>query len=401
MTITFQTNASTGGWHTIKTYSNKHEGTYTADIPGINAPHTYCWWSVTVTDSTAQTTTKIYKFKTLDTILLSNIKPADLAKNIQLNPVLEIHAEQTNGFPMTIQFLTNASGNWTIIGTNTNVNNGTYRQVPTTMTSYNKKYYWSVHCYDQQSWTNVTYRFTTRSNSGGGGSSGGGGGGSEPPVPQNKKPVANASAGEPYQGFVDSPVLFDGSNSYDPDGNITKWFWVFSDSTNASGIKINHTFQNVGTFNVSLVVTDDKETSNTDSTTCVILQPNRPPSKPIITGPINGTTNTTYNFTVVSTDEDNDTIRYSIRWGDITSYENWSGLLSSGTPFIFNHQWTTPGQYTMIVTVTDNQTTSSDQMTISIIEIKTEQPSTPGFELVFVLSAITIAILIWRRKRIQ
>jgi len=399
MTITFQTNASTGIWHTIKVYSNKHEGTYTADIPGINAPHTYYWWSVTVTDSTAQTTTKIYKFKTLDTILLSNIKPADLAKNVQLNPVLEIHAEQTNGFPMTIRFLTNASGNWTIIGTNTSVNNGTYRQKPTTMTSYNKKYYWSVHCYDQQSWTNVTYRFTTRSNSGGGGSSGGGSqGGEEPPTePPNKKPIANLSAGEPYQGYVNTPLLFNGSKSQDTDGNITKWFWTFGDYTNETGEIILHTYSNVGTYTVNLTVTDNKGATHTDTTTCVITQPNRPPSEPIITGLTNGTTNTSYIFTVVSTDADNDTIHYSIRWGDETSYENWSGPLSSGTPFNFSHSWTNPGQYTIIVTVSDNLTTSSAEMTINI----EEQPSTPGFEIIFVLCAITISLLLWRKKRIQ
>jgi hypothetical protein len=46
-----------------------------------------------------------------------------------------------------------------------------------------------------------------------------------PPSPENIKPVADLSAGEPYQGYVNVEITFDGSKSYDPDGNITKWFW--------------------------------------------------------------------------------------------------------------------------------------------------------------------------------
>jgi hypothetical protein len=161
MTITIRTNATTGGWHTLRTYSNVHEGTYTVDTTGINIPHKMYWWSVTITDSTGQTTTKIYKFKTVGTIIVSNPTPTDLAKDIGVNPQLSIYAVQRNGLPMTIRFLTNATGSWTIIGTNVSVYNGTYSQKPTTMSSYNKKYYWSVQCYDQQLWTNETLSFTT------------------------------------------------------------------------------------------------------------------------------------------------------------------------------------------------------------------------------------------------
>jgi VCBS repeat-containing protein len=249
--------------------------------------------------------------------------------------------------------------------------------------------------------TRKWYTITPKSSGGGGGGGGGGSGGGDIPlsVPQNKKPVANASAGEPYQGYVNSPILFDGSSSYDPDGNITKWLWVFSDNTNGTGMKINHTFPKVGTYNITLAVTDNEGAVNTDSTTCVVIQPNRPPSKPVITGPTNGTTNTTYDFTVVSTDVDNDSISYSIRWGDVTSYVNWSNFLPSGTSFTFSHRWTTPGQYILIVTVTDNHTESSSQITINI-EAEKQEPPTPGFELVFVLSAMVVAIFLWKKKRI-
>ena len=130
------------------------------------------------------------------------------------------------------------------------------------------------------------------------------------------------------------------------------------------------------------------------------MQPNRPPSKPIITGPINGTTNTSYDFTAVSTDDDNDTIRYSFVWGDITSYANDSIFLPSNTSFTASHRWTTPGQYDITVTATDNQTESSAQFTITIEAEQKGTQTTPGFELVFVLgAAIAVSMFLSRKKR--
>jgi hypothetical protein len=161
MTITFETNASTGVWHTLKTYSNIHDGTYTASTTGMNVPLKMYWWRITVTDSTGKSTIKVFKFRIIGTIKISNIKPADLDRDIELNPQLSVDAEQRNGLPMTIRFLTNVSGNWIIIGSNSSVYNGTYKQKPTNMTTYDKKYFWGVQCYDGLYWTNETFSFTT------------------------------------------------------------------------------------------------------------------------------------------------------------------------------------------------------------------------------------------------
>jgi serine protease len=262
---------------------------------------------------------------------------------------------------------------------------------------YSKKYWWKVTVDDGTTNISSWYCFTTKESSDGGGGSSGGGSEMPPAGPQNKKPVANVSAGEPYQGFVNTEITFDGSRSYDPDGNITKWFWVFGDNFNGTGKIVNHTYSKAGTYNVILTVTDNKGATNTDTTTCVITQPNRPPSKPIISGPTNGTTNTTYNFTAFSTDPDNDTIKYTFNWGAPVSQS--SGFLPNGTSYTVNHSWSTPGEYILIVSVTDNQTVSSSQISITIVAGKKEQPSTPGFELVFILCAIAVAIFLWRKKQ--
>jgi PKD repeat protein len=212
-------------------------------------------------------------------------------------------------------------------------------------------------------YTRKWFTFTTTSG-------GDGGGGGEPPVePQNKKPIANVSGGEPYHGLVNSTILFNGSKSYDPDGTITKWFWVFGDNTNGTGKIVTHTFLKVGTYMVTLTVTDNKGATNNDTTTCVIT-PNRPPTKPIITGPINGTKNTKNTYTAVSTDADNNTIQYTFDWGDSLSQS--SGFLPNGISFTADHSWATAGRYDVTVTVTDNQTESSSKITVYIDAKKTD-----------------------------
>lgn len=201
-------------------------------------------------------------------------------------------------------------------------------------------------------------------------SSGGGGGGDIPAEPENQNPIADASAGEPYQGFIDSEVFFDGSKSYDPDGTIIAWFWAFGDNSNGTGKIVTHAYAIPGTYTVILTVTDDKGATHTDVTTCIIRQPNRPPTRPTISGAIYGTKNTRYEYTAVSTDSDNDTICYSIIWGDQTSYTNTSQYVPSGTPVTFHHQWTTPGIYTLSIHASDNQTISSPGFLTVLIDVK-------------------------------
>ncbi|MBN1280260.1 MAG: right-handed parallel beta-helix repeat-containing protein, partial [Candidatus Thermoplasmatota archaeon] len=195
-----------------------------------------------------------------------------------------------------------------------------------------------------------------------------GGGGSPPSQPAaNANPVADASAGEPYIGFVGVPVAFNGSLSYDTDGHLTNWTWTFGDNTTGSGEIVTHIYTTAGTFTVTLTVGDNASGTNTDSTVATILPASlapAPPTKPTITGPITGHVNISYVYEVVSTDANNDTLQYTFTWGDgIVEY---SEFLPNATPCIRNHSWSTAGKYTIIVTVTDNNTAVSSQKIIFI-----------------------------------
>jgi len=95
------------------------------------------------------------------TPLLSAASPQNQSIGQPLNPTLSITITQSQNHLMNVTFLTNTSGSWQPIGSNTSVPNGRYSQTPLTMNTYNTTYYWAVHCTDGLTWTNKTYQFKT------------------------------------------------------------------------------------------------------------------------------------------------------------------------------------------------------------------------------------------------
>ncbi len=162
----------------------------------------------------------------------------------------------------------------------------------------------------------------------------------------NHPPRANLSRGEPYHGFVDEPVRFDGSRSSDPDGNITDYVWDFGDATNESGMVVTHVYTKAGVYLVTLTVTDNENVTNMTRTQCTIRQPNRSPTAPLVNGTLVGEKNTRYDFTVLGADPDNDTIRYRFTWGDGTA-ETITGFVRNHTAMSVNHTWTAANVYSV------------------------------------------------------
>ena len=67
-------------------------------------------------------------------------------------------------------------------------------------------------------------------------------------------------------------MTFDGSGSSDPDGTIMSYDWDFGDGTVVldAGPTPTHAYAAVGLYNVTLTVTDDAGTSDSDMTTADI-----------------------------------------------------------------------------------------------------------------------------------
>ncbi|MFB3923019.1 MAG: S8 family serine peptidase [Terriglobia bacterium] len=88
------------------------------------------------------------------------------------------------------------------------------------------------------------------------------------PAPSNTPPVANL--GGPYGSNFRKPVLFDGTGSYDPDGQILIYLWDFGDGTTAVGPSVVHQYTAGGNYTVTLTVRDNLGGIGTQTTTAAM-----------------------------------------------------------------------------------------------------------------------------------
>jgi hypothetical protein len=172
----------------------------------------------------------------------------------------------------------------------------------------------------------------------------------------NEPPIADTSAGEPYIGFINENILFNGSNSYDPDGYIVEFIWNFNDGTIKNGEIVYNLFNEDGEYEVLLSVVDNDGSINSTKTIAIIIKPNNPPSKPTINAKSEGIIDILYDFSVLSYDLDNDDISYYIDWGD--GQNSKSQFVKNGTEMIFQYSWNKSGIYTISVRTYDGYTFS-------------------------------------------
>ena len=83
-----------------------------------------------------------------------------------------------------------------------------------------------------------------------------------------QSPAANA--GGPYTGGIGTIISFSGSRSNDPQGEALTYAWSFGDGTTGTGVSPTHAYTTLGTYTVSLTVTDTSNLTATASTTASI-----------------------------------------------------------------------------------------------------------------------------------
>jgi len=85
----------------------------------------------------------------------------------------------------------------------------------------------------------------------------------------NQPPTANP--GGPYTIEVNTTLILDGSDSFDPDGTIVVYSWDFGDDTTGKGRTVDHQYSTVGNKTIVLQVTDNNGTSSTASTKVTVV----------------------------------------------------------------------------------------------------------------------------------
>lgn len=91
----------------------------------------------------------------------------------------------------------------------------------------------------------------------------------------NAPPVADA--GEDKFVGTDEIIIFDGSESYDPDGSLVRYEWDFGDGETASGVQTRHLYRSGGPYPVTLKITDDTTVKNNQAEDRLLVTVNSPP----------------------------------------------------------------------------------------------------------------------------
>ncbi|MHC1708823.1 MAG: PKD domain-containing protein [Methanomassiliicoccales archaeon] len=156
----------------------------------------------------------------------------------------------------------------------------------------------------------------------------------------NEPPVA-AFTWNPTSVTTLVDVLF-ASTSSDPDGTITSWTWDFGDGTWGSGSTVKHRYYALGTYSVTLAVTDEDGGSDSLTRSLTVLN-----SRPVaaFTAPAEVESLLDVKFEDHSYDLDGSLTSWSWSFGDgETSNER--------SP---THAYQRPGIFTIDLTVTDDR----------------------------------------------
>lgn len=190
-------------------------------------------------------------------------------------------------------------------------------------------------------------------------------------------------------------IHFDASESHDPDGIIINQLWDFGDGNTAVGVEVDHAYGDDGIYNVTLIVIDNN--GATDSSTSTKTVRNRPPSAFFSENATTVRMGEAINFDASeSFDPDGSIISYHWDFGDGNTT---TGVASS-------HTYNEVGNYTVTLTVTDNDGTSSSVSAMKIV--KTKETLDGVLSLSFLaaiglgVTALTVTLLyglLMRRKK--
>ena len=136
---------------------------------------------------------------------------------------------------------------------------------------------------------------------------------------------------------------FSASGSSDPGGNIVSYTWNFGDGNTGTGVTPSHTYAAAGNYSVTLTVTDNLGATGTQTQSISVT------STSVNTPPLASFTYDLSNLNVTfdasgSSDSDGNIVSYAWTFGDG----------NTGTGVTPSHTYAAAGNYSVILTVTDN-----------------------------------------------
>jgi PKD repeat protein len=167
--------------------------------------------------------------------------------------------------------------------------------------------------------------------------------------PANVPPVPVIVA-TPLNGSAPLLVNVNGAGSSDSDGSVVSYSWTFGNGQTATGPVASTTYSSPGTYQIKLTVVDNRGASRSTTTTVVAGTTNQRPVAVLSALPTAGPAPLLVQLgSAGSYDPDGTISSYAWDFGN--------GQTAVGTQTQFNY--TTPGTYTVKLTVTDNRGASS------------------------------------------
>jgi len=209
----------------------------------------------------------------------------------------------------------------------------------------------------------------------------------------NRSPIASFTESAETVSSGES-IYFDASESSDPDGIIVTYSWDFGDGNTATGVTADHAYEDAGVYTVTLTVVDDD--GATGSATATKDGLNRPPIALFTENATTVTQDEAIHFDASeSSDPDGIIVTYSWDFGD--------GNTATGVTV--DHAYSEDGDYTVTLTVTDDDGASASSTAEKIVEtvIETALPlavlSVIGLSITALTATLLYGLFIRRRKK--
>jgi len=193
--------------------------------------------------------------------------------------------------------------------------------------------------------------------------------GEETPADPDPPPTALFAMNPEVGGVAPLTVTFTDLSTFDPTTTITAWAWTFGDGGSSPSQNPEYDYITSGTYTVSLTVTDGNNQISVSTNDINVTAPFTPPTADFSINPeAGGVAPLTVTFTDLSTYDLTTTITgWAWTFGD--------GESSPGQNPV--HEYTTDGQYTVRLTVTDDN--SLDHYVEKSVTVSPPPPPTIQF----------------------
>ena len=325
----------------------------------------------------------------------SNPSPANGSTNNEISVTLSVFVYDLDNDTLDVYFYIMADNS--LIGLDT-VLSGSTASCTWSNLQYSATYLWYAIVNDTEA-TNISdiWSFTTKSSSYSPSPP-------SPPPQTNLIPIANITG--PYVGYVNETLIFSAHYSINLDGTIVGYRWDFEndgefDTDWLQDKLIACVYYISGEYIVKLEVKDDDGATDTDLFTITIKMIEPTKQIPIIK--INNThlidVNQTIYFNTSGTyDPDGQIISYEWDFGDYNKSNEKDPV----------HTYSEPGNYIIILTVTDNDNLSTSYITTVVVRDTTLGTSEKTKEekyyplilwIIFAIGIILILLIISKQRR--